>query len=457
MSSTTTNRALTGPVFSTFFYYVVPSMMGLMALTTANLVDGIFVGNIVGADALAAITLLLPYITLLIAISLMLAIGGAVSAGKYIGEGNVKAASGVFSKTLITAAVANACFAVISVILEPLLYAVLNVPIHIQPLITEYFDVIRWVFILQLTTMVLYYFVRADGHPILGTWALVTGALTNILLDALFIFYLDMGIAGAAYATAIAQLLQFAVLSRYFVSQRRTLQFSLVQQDWREMLSTAYNGISEFINEISVGLLFLLLNWLLIAKLGTDGVAAFSVVNYVIFLSVMMHYGVADALHLLVSQNFGAKNSQRIEQFLCVSISSVLSLGVLLVCLLVFAQQTLIDGFLNQDAQNVADLAAQITLLLWPLFLVNGINILSSCYLTAVHKPGASAVIASARSFVMPAVVLISLYVGFYHLGIIQPAPSSWLFLIGLPIAEWVTFVLALFYLAKYSPKKIME
>ena len=107
MSSREQNRVLAGPTIPTFFYYVIPSMIGLLSLTTASLVDGIFVGNIVGSDALAAVSLLLPYLTFLIAISLMLAIGGAVTAGKYLGEGNTAAASGIMSKTLITAVSVN--------------------------------------------------------------------------------------------------------------------------------------------------------------------------------------------------------------------------------------------------------------------------------------------------------------------------------------------------------------
>lgn len=279
MSNRHSNPALEGPVLSTFFYYVLPSMVGLVALTTANLVDGIFVGNYVGAEALAAISLLLPYFSLLIAISLMLAIGGAVTVGKYLGQKDGATASALFSKVFMVTVLLNSLFALISFVAEPGLLWLLNAPSEVQPLMQEYLAVIRWVFIGQLSTMVLYYFVRMDGHPVLATCALVTGALSNIGLDALFIVHWQMGLAGAAYATAIAQLLQFAVLSVWFFSRRRTLHFSLLQKNWGKLWRTAYNGVSEFINEISVGLLFLLLNWLLVLQLGIEGVAAFSVVN----------------------------------------------------------------------------------------------------------------------------------------------------------------------------------
>lgn len=456
MSNRQNNPALEGPVLSTFFYYVLPSMVGLVALTTANLVDGIFVGNYVGAEALAAISLLLPYFSLLIAISLMLAIGGAVTVGKYLGQKDGATASALFSKVLLVTVLLNSLFALVSFVAESGLLWLLNAPFEVQPLMQEYLAVIRWVFIGQLSTMVLYYFVRMDGHPVLATCALVTGALSNIGLDALFIVHWQMGLAGAAYATAIAQLLQFAVLSVWFFSRRRTLHFSLLQKNWGKLWRTAYNGVSEFINEISVGLLFLLLNWLLVLQLGIEGVAAFSVVNYLIFLSVMLSYGVADALHLLVSQNYGAGNRQRISQFLKLSLLSACAMGVLLVCALVFAQNTVLAWFLEAEAQAVAELSGNIMLLLWPLFLVNGCNILLSCYLTAVHQPGVSATLASFRSILLPAAMLMLFYWLFYHVSWGDPVPSDWLFLIGLPVAEWLTFLLALAYAWRFRPARLL-
>ncbi|MBU1620466.1 MAG: MATE family efflux transporter [Gammaproteobacteria bacterium] len=456
MKSRHSNPALEGPVLRTFFYYVLPSMIGLVALTTANLVDGIFVGHQVGAGALAAISLLLPYFSLLIAISLMLAIGGAVTVGKYLGQNDSAMASALFSKVMMLTLLLNSLFAIGSYLAEPWLLWLLKAPLEVQPLMQEYLAVIRWVFIGQLSTMVLYYFVRMDGHPVLGTLALLTGALANILFDALFIVHLQMGLAGAAYGTAIAQLLQCAVLSTWFFSQGRRLRFSWYQQNWRLLWRTAYNGFSELINELSVGLLFLLLNWLLVMQLGTEGVAAFSVVNYLMFLSVMLSYGVADALHLLVSQNYGAGKRHRISQFLNLSLLAVCTLGSVLAVALVFAQSTVVNWFLDAGAETVAKLSGDIMLLIWPLFLVNGCNILLSCYLTAVHQPAVSATLASCRSIVLPGAMLLLFYGLFYHSSVFDPAPADWLFLIGLPVAEWLSFLLAMAYAWRFRPARLL-
>lgn len=448
MSKNTANLVLTGSIIPTFLYYVIPSSIGLIAITTAHLVDGIFLGNYVGANALASITLLVPYFTFLFAIALMLAIGGSVSAGKYLGEKSRSLASSIFSQSLIAILLINVFFALLSLIFEPQLLILLNAPESLHSLMSEYLTVIRWSLIIQLLTMVLYYFVRADGHPILATTALVIGALINIGLDALFIAGLDMGIQGAAYATLIAQIFQFLILCSYFLSQSRILQFSSTQLHWKELVYSAYNGLSEFINEISVGLIFLLLNYLIIGRIGIDGVAAFTVINYFIFISVMMCYGIADALHLLISQNFGANNKQRIHSFLLTGLSSAAILAGVLIIILWQWQDASIDWFLEDNATEVATLTKGLFVLIWPLFLVNGINIILSCYLTAIHQPQPSAIISISRSLIFPGILLTV----FFYILPTQPTSdliNEWSFLMALPIAEWAAFVLALFLLKR--------
>ncbi len=448
------NPALNGRIISTFFYYLVPSLIGLIAITTASLVDGIFIGHAVGSNGLAAITLLLPYFTVLVAIALMLAIGGSVSAGKLMAEGKEKQASDLFSQSLIAAVVINLVLAILSFVFEAQVYQLLKVPVSLYPQIDAYFSVIRWVQVIQLFTMVLYYFVRADAHPFLATSALVTGAILNIVLDAYFILYLDMGLAGAAYATAIAQTLQLALLLSYFSSKNKSLFFKWQQQNWTLFYRAVYNGISEFINELSAGLIFITLNWLLMERLGIAGIAAFTVINYFIFLSIMLCYGIADTLHLLVSQNLGAKQFKRIKHFLLTSILSTILIAISVLGILLLWQQQAISYFLKPEEQDIAILCGQLLSLVWPLFLVNGCNIILSCYLTAMHQAKSSAIIALARGLILPISLLLLLFYVFPQWQVKADISPQWTFLIALPLSEWITLFLAISLFIPHFPSQ---
>lgn len=447
MDSQPDNRILGGAIVPTFFYFVIPSIAALLALTTANLVDGLFLGNFVGSQALAAINFLIPYLALLFGLALMLAIGGSVRAGKYLGQGKALAASAIFSKTLVATGSFACVMMLFNLLLDEWLFSLLGAPETLYGLMRSYFHVISWFLPAQLASVVLYYFIRADGKPVLATLALTCGAIGNIVLDALFIAYLGWGMTGAAWATGLSQLLQLSILCCYFLLPARMLQFNLWQKDWREVLHAAFNGVSEFINEISGGLVILLVNWLLVTRLGVDGVAAFTVINYLLFASLMIFYGIADAMQLLVAQNFGARNALRMRQFMQTSVITVVALGGVLIAALFLWREQLIRGFLNADDRAVIDMAANFMLLVWPIFMVNGLNVLLSSYLTAIHKPAASASIALLRSLILPIVFLYALFWWFPH----QPI------LTALPLAEWITFVVAIILYWRFRPIKLFD
>lgn len=441
----TDNPVLSGPVWPTFLHYALPSVAGLLALTTANIVDGLFIGNFAGAEALAALNLLIPYFTLLFGLALMLAIGGTVMAGKLLGQQQPDQAATLFSQCLLATVALGLIAAVLSLSLEEPLFRALGAEPELFPLMQSYFRIITWGLVLQISGVVLYYFVRVDGYPGLATLALAVGAGTNIVLDMVLVAGFDLGLSGAAIATALAAVLQLLVLMHYFRGDHR-LRLSLPRRGWRRLGRAAYNGLSEWINEASVGVVMLLINWLLMRQHGVDGVAAFTVVNYLIFLSLMVFYGIADAMNVLVSHNLGAGQADRIRRFMISGATTIGGLSVLLLLALWLFADGLITLFLDPSDVHAGDLATAFLAVLWPLFVVNGFNVLVSVYLTAMHQPLPSAAIALSRSLVLPAALLLVL--GWWL--------PQWPLLLALPLAEWLTFVLALACLARFRPGRVI-
>jgi Na+-driven multidrug efflux pump len=152
-----------------------------------------------------------------------------------------------------------------------------------------------------------------------------------------------------------------------------------------------------------------------------------------IFVSLMLYYGIADALHLLVSHNHGAGNTERIVQFLFTAIAAVMLLSFGMTLLLLLCPEYLTQLFLNEAAQGTAELSLQFAELVWPLFLINGVNVILSIYLTAMQKPKPSMLIAMSRGLILPIGLLLLFSLLF----------SSPQFLVALPLAEWLTFILA--------------
>ena len=442
------NQALQGAIVPTFFRYLALDVLGLIAMTSAMLVDGLFIGNYVGVTALAAVNLIIPISTLLFGVGMMLSIGGSVRAGKYLGEYDRPAASAIFSKTLVSMALYGVAAVSLALAFEERLFTGLGATPELFPAMSEYYRIIMPFLLAQLIVLALYYFIRLDGYPNLVATALTIGALVNIVLDYLFIGLFGWGLTGAALATGISQALPLPVMMLYFLKPGRRLRFAIRQRNWKEVFQAAYNGISEFINEVSGGIVALILNWMLLQRIGVSGVAAITVVNYTMLLGYMMYFAISDTIQVMISQNFGARNAIRMAAFLRTAAGTIAVLSAVFITVLLTTSEPIIRLFVDAgDSAATVAMATEFVTYIWPLFLFAGVNILISGYLTAIHRPFQSGVVALCHSLILPAAFLVLAY---------------WLlsdqrFVVALPVAEAATCVLAVALFMRYSPTRAVR
>ncbi len=441
------NFVLNGPILSSFLKIAIPSMIGFMSISSAAVVDGIFVGNYLGSQSLAAINLLMPMLTFVFGIAFMFAVGGSVRAGKYIGEPNLTAASSIFSKTLISCFFIGIIIVVASLLFDTVIYQAMGATPELYPLMAQYFLAYVPFLIVELVVIGLYYFIRLDGFANLAAVGLTIGALMNVILDYIFIVKLDMGLTGAGLATGLSQILSLLILIIYFTKKDRKLTLIVRPKNWFEILQSAYNGLSEFINEVSGGVVAFLLNWIIITSMGVGGVAAITIINYLIMMGMMMNFSVSEAAQVFVSQNFGANNQQRIVRFMLVSFMACLLISAVFLALLLGFTDPIIQVFLDDNSEQAAVLAYDFVWILWPIFIFNGISITISAYLTAIHHAKASAVVALSRSLILPCGLLAIFY---YFV-------TSFSFLWALPVAEIITFLVAVYLFVRFHPNKIMS
>ncbi|MFT6958871.1 MAG: putative MATE family efflux protein [Halieaceae bacterium] len=440
------SQALDGAIVPTFLKYLVPSLVGLIAMTSASLVDGIFIGNYVGITALAAVNLIIPITTLLFGVGMMLSIGGSVRAGKYLGEGNLAAASAIFSKTLMFVAVYGVIIICLGLVFESQLFTGVGATEELFPVMGEYYRIIMPFLFAQLIVIVQYFFIRLDGFPNLAAVALAIGSVINIALDYLFIAVYGWGLTGAAFATGLSQAVPMFVMLVYFLRPERKLHFKFRQNNWKEVLQAGYNGISEFINEVSGAIIAFIFNWMLIQRAGVSGVAAITVVNYLLFIGFMMFFAISDTSQVMISQNFGARKAERISAFLKTASAIIALLSIVLIAVLTTSSETLINLFVDEsNSLETVALANEFVTYVWPLFLFAGFNMLMSGYLTAIHLPLQSGIVALCRSLILP----VGFGVLFYFVW------SDYYFVLALSIAEGLTFVLALSIFLRHRPARL--
>ena len=412
----------------------MPNILSLVLLSSAGIVDAIFIGRYVDEISLAAVNTANPVYSFIWGLSMMIMIGGAVAAGKYFGEKNIKAANEVFTNSIIAVFLITVVVSLIIFIFTENIIMLIGGSEKTTPIAALYLKTIIPFILFTTIGYGLSVFARVDGFPMLASLALIMGALTNIILDAIFIAVLNMGVAGAAYATGISFIVSFLILFIHFARKKGNLRITLQLRNFSHIIKTSYNGLSEFLNEISVGITMALFNIIMMKYAQEEGVAAFTAINYIMWLGNMVNYGAADTLNPLISTNYGAGKFDRIKNILKTGAFFTLLNGFGIFLTILFFSHELTSLFIKDTSSNAYNISIEfMSYVKWAFFL-SGINMVLSSYFTAMLRPKESAVIASLRSLIMPYFMLLLLPKLLEIKGVY----------LTIPVSEIVTFITAL-------------
>ncbi|WP_404319960.1 MATE family efflux transporter [Malaciobacter canalis] len=427
---------LTTKPIRVFFKYAIPSILGLLAISSAGIIDGYFVGNYVGPTALAAMNMSYPIITIIIGFSFMFAVGSSVICGKLMGENNLKEANNIFSKSIIFIIFSSILLALLLYFNLDNIFSLFNAKEDLKNLTVTYLSIIIFFIPILMVAIVLDFFVRVDEQPNLAFFALFSSAIANIVLDYIFVVQYEFGIKGAAYATGISQAFIFFILLPYFLSEKSSFSFIKPYGNFSSIFKAMKNGSSEFINESSAGITVIIFNYIMLQNFGTFGVTAYTIIGYFITVSMMINFAIADSMQPVISKNFGALNYQRIDQFLKIASIFLISIAVVLVTFILSYPDVLIEFFLEgEHKKDIENLTLQFIYYSWPAFLFSGISILITSYFTSIQKPFYSIIIAISRSFIFPISLIIILPIYLGTIGIF----------VTLALSEFFTFLIAIY------------
>lgn len=424
-----------------FFKYAIPSILGLLAISSASIVDGYFIGNYVGAIGLASINFSYPITTILLGLVLMFAVGSSVLVGKLMGEKNIKDASNIFTKSLISVSFISIIVCLTIYFSLGTILNIMTVEGELKEKIFEYLPILLCFLPFFMTAIVLDYFVRVDENPNLSFFALFSSSLLNIVLDYFFIVKFDWGISGAAYATGISQACIILVLIPHFFRKKASLKLVKPKGNWLSVLNAVKNGASEFINEASAGITVLIFNYIMLKNFGVTGVASYTIIGYFIMISIMVSFGIADALQPIISKNYGALYFDRIKKFLKLGFLTILIIQILIILLVLLIPEILMGVFLEDNEVETKKIAVEFISYAWPAFLFLGFNIMITSYLTSIQKPIYSIIIAISRSLFFPILFIVTLPYIFGNVGVF----------IALAVAEFFTFIIAVIFFIKNS------
>ncbi len=423
--------------------FAAPSIGMMLVISLYTVTDGIFIGRFVGSDALAASNIVYPAFNLVLGLAIMLAAGGSALVAKTLGEGNRELASRRFTLITISGVLLSTILAfLLWLFMEPLL-AFLGASPALYAECENYIVTLLPFFPATAMMMIFNALFIADGRPLQGFLVSVVSGLLNALLDYLFMGQLDMGIAGAAWGTGLVETAAALIGLHYFACRSRMICFQKPALEWRALGQAMYNGSSELVTELSVGITTFLFNVITFAWAGEDGVAAISVILYAEMLLTSILVGFANGIAPIFSYQFGAKKYRELTRLMRLSLLSITFFSLLSFTCSRLLAAPLIQLFLPADS-SAYSITVTGFLLFGYSFLLSGFNIFTSGFFTAIGDGKTSAIASFARNLAGIVIFLLLLpkLVGFSGVWLAVPAADLAAFLLSafLLHEQWQNF-----------------
>lgn len=276
--------------------FAAPSIGMMIIISLYTVTDGIFIGRYAGSDALAASNIVYPAINVVFGLAIMLASGGSALVAKNLGENKPQLARQRFTMITATTAVLAIALATLTIAAGDSLLMLLGASPELMADCRSYLYSLLPFFPFAALMILFNAFFIADGRPIQGFIVSVLSGLTNASLDYLFLAHLGLGIFGAGLATGIADLIAGIFGLVYFYRYSHLIRFTRPRLEWRALGQAFYNGSSELVTQLSVGITTFLFNILTFRYAGADGVAAISVILYAEMLLTAVYMGFTNGI-----------------------------------------------------------------------------------------------------------------------------------------------------------------
>ncbi len=399
-------------VLPLYLKYVSANVLGMIGFSCYILADTFFIARGIGADALAALNLALPAYSLMNGTGLMIGMGAAARYTLSSASSGGNTHRSVFTQALYLAIISAVIFTSAGLFIPDTIASILGADEQTIGYATDYLHILLVFSPLFLGNNLLLCFVRNDGEPSLSMTAMITGSLTNIVLDYVFVYPLDMGMTGAAIATATAPLVGMLILSLHFIRKRSHFRIVRVKPSPGAARDICALGVSSLITELSSGIVIIIFNLLILDLNGNTGVAAYGILANIGLVLTAVFTGIAQGIQPLVSRyaeqgGSSSGNSAsdtagtalgRIRRYAV--ITALLFAGAAYVLTLFFSVPVA-DVFNRDHDPALTAIASEGMKIYFLSLFFSGINIVSGSYLSSSDQPKQAFTVSILRGFVL--------------------------------------------------------
>ncbi|HAX98189.1 MAG TPA: MATE family efflux transporter [Candidatus Atribacteria bacterium] len=413
--------------------FSIPAIVGMLVNALYNVVDRIFVGQGVGSLGIAGIAVSYPYMMLMMSFGMLVGLGSTALVSIRLGERKKDEAEQVLGNALILLIVVSISLTFFGLILLRPILIISGASETTLPYAMDYLRIILIGGIFMGIGFGLNNLIRAEGNPRIAMATMLVGAITNVILDPIFIFGFGWGIQGAAIATILSQLVSAIWVVRYFLIGKSTLRFHFKYLKLKiQIVKRIFTiGIAPFVLQMGATLLFVILNNSLLIYGGDTAISVMGIIHSINMLLLMPLFGINHGAQPIVGYNYGAQQFDRVKE--TVKIASLAATGVVIVgfvLIMAFPQ-----GFImlfNKTDQELISMGVKALRIIQLMLPVVGFQVVGSGYFFAVGKAKEAMFLSLSRQMLIliPLVIILPRFMGL--IGIF----------VSIPISDGLSFIL---------------
>ena len=420
-----------------FIKFSIPAIISMVIAGAQIIIDGIFLGNFVGQNALASVNIVQPFMQVIIGFSMIISVGSLSFIGRSLGEGKKEEAQNIFKTAFVCITIISLVIVLVGRLFSVEIAVLLGANEVLLEGVSIYTRTIS-IFAPLMCLMFLFGFTnRVVGKPELYLRGMILSLIVNISLDFILIKQLNLGIRGAAFATGIAYVAAFFVGARPMLIKKNIVNIFSGKFDKSVIIPMVYNGSSEAVIAIAIAITAYLFNITFMKIAGEAGVAAFATINYISQFGILIMFGISDGIGPILSYNYGNKKHERLNNTLKLASKVNLIVGLILFFILFVFGEQLVSLFASgkEEVLNLAVGGARIYAF---SFLVCGFNIINSGYFTAIGDARSSIIIAASRGivFIILGINILPLIIGINGVWLTVPLAESMTFIIGMYLVK---------------------
>ena len=423
--------------------YALPAIIAQTASSLYNMVDSIFIGQGVGPMAISGLAVTFPLMNLSTAFGTLVGAGAATMLSVLLGQKNYKAANKVLGNVVSLNIIIGLVFMAIALIfIDPILYF-FGASENTLPYAKEYISIILIGNVVTHLYFGLNAAMRSSGNPKKAMGLTIFTVVFNTILDPIFIFVLDMGIAGAAWATVIAQTIAMLVVLHHFNDKTRPFHFEkgILRLDMRVAKDSLSIGMGPFLMNAAACLVTLFINQQLRKYSGDLGIGAYGICNRFIFMFIMICMGLNQGMQPIAGYNYGARQYSRVKEVFWKTAKLAMVMTTLCFIFGMFFPETAVGIFTHdKELVELSAKALRINVLVFPIV---GFQMIATNFFQSLGMVRKSVILSLSRQilFLLPLLYVLPLWFG---------ANGVWM---SFPISDALATLLTVFMLGRLFRK----